>query len=76
MIKTCVFHKPTASNSIFDIINKFGLNKLLENKRTSIYFNDQMRVSIDKKVIRVLIYDDKNTNLIEKIRGYFYDDIY
>lgn len=71
MIKTYVFHKPTASSGVFDIINKLNLNKLLENKRTSIYCNDQMRMSVDKKVIRVLVYDDKNTNLIEKIRGCF-----
>ena len=78
MIKTCVFHKPAVTDAVLDVIKKFSLHKLLENKRTSIYSNDQMRMSIDQKVIRILIYDDKNTNLLENIRGYFYEyeDIY
>lgn len=76
MIKTCVFRKPTVSNDNFDIIHRFNLNKLLSNNRTSIYSNDEMRVSIDKKVIRVLIYDDRNITLLEKLRGYFYGDEY
>lgn len=76
MIKNCVFRKPTVSNDNFNIIHKFGLNKLLENKRTSIYSNEEMRVSIDKNVIRILIFDDKNTELLENLRGCFYGNDY
>lgn len=76
MNKTCVFQKPTASNDNLNIIHKFSLDKILENKRTTIYCNEEMRVSIDKNVIRILIFDSDNTNLIEKLRGYFYGNEY
>lgn len=73
MNKNCVFRKPSNSN---DMIHFFSLNKILTNSRTSIYENDQMRFSIDSRVVRVLIYDASNKELIEKIRTYFYGEKY
>lgn len=76
MSKACVFRKNTDSNVNFNIVNKYRLKKLLENKRTSIYSNEEMRVSIDKSVVRVLIFDENNIKLLENLRGYFYGNDY
>lgn len=73
MIKNCVFHLPSDPD---DMVYKFNLKKIIKNPRTSIYQNEYARFSIDKKVVRVLIYDDKNVDLLEKIRRYFYGEEY
>lgn len=73
MNKNCVFHLPSDSN---DMVHKFNLNEVLKNKRTSIYQNEYVRVSIDKQVVRVLLFDEKNIDLLEKMRKYFYGEEY
>ncbi|MBD5395898.1 MAG: hypothetical protein HDR71_16925 [Lachnospiraceae bacterium] len=73
MYKNCVFRLPANSN---DMIYKFNLNQLLTNSRTSIYQNDFARFSIDNKVVRVLLFDENNIDLLEQIRTYFYGDAY
>lgn len=73
MIKTCVFHLPNDSK---DMINKFKLNKVLSNSRTSIYENRNMRFCIDKKVVRVLLYNGNDNVLLEQVRNYFYGEKY
>lgn len=74
MIKNCVFH-PT-KDSKDKIVKMFDLKEVLMNSRTSIYQNNKMRFSFDKNVTRVLIFDDGNVELIEKIRNYFYGEEY
>ena len=58
------------------MVHKFNLNEVLKNKRTSIYQNEYVRVSIDKQVVRVLLFDEKNIDLLEKMRKYFYGEEY
>lgn len=73
MIDSFVFHLPADNN---DMIHKFKLKNILNNSRTSIYQNDFARFSIDKNVIRVLLFDKNNKTLLEEIRNYFYGEEY
>lgn len=72
MIKDYFFRLPTDSE---DVIHTFNLKKVLENPRTAIYQNENMRFSFDKTVVRVLLYDD-NAELLEQIYSYFYGEEY
>lgn len=74
MNRTYVFNKPPGLNN--EVINTFDLKKVLSNDRTTILQNEEMRFSIDSKVIRVLLFDQNNTALLEKLRNYFYGDAY
>lgn len=74
MNKSYVF-RPLNNTDNSQLIHKFGLNYVLSNGRTSIYENSNMRLSIDKKVIRVLLFDD-NKILLENLRNYFYGEEY
>lgn len=73
MTKSLVFNLPSDS---VDMVHIFKLEKLLSNARTSIYQNDDMRLSIDTKVVRVLLFNENNANLLEQIRKYFYGEDY
>ncbi len=73
MSKRYVFHLPSDPN---DMVHKFHLNKVLKNARTSIYQNEYARFSIDKQVVRVLLFDDQNIDILEKVRNYFYGEEY
>ena len=66
------FHKPSDENEIIDFINDFSLHLRLENDRTKIYESNQMRGSIDSSVIRVLIFQETNTQLVEGLDKYLY----
>lgn len=70
MIRSCVFRLPADSK---EVINTFHLEKILANERTSIYQNDEMRFSFDKKVLRVLIFDGEKEKT-EKLYKYFYGE--
>lgn len=74
MIKDYVFQKPADSKE--NLISFWGLCKLLENDRTAIYQNGEMRLSIDQKVVRVVIFDEENDGLKERLRRYFYGEEY
>lgn len=74
MTKNCIFVKPHDSEE--KIAERFELKKILSNERTSMYQNDDMRVCIDKKVIRVLVFNNENTPLMDKIYNYFYGEQY
>jgi len=65
------FIKPFHKEHI--IANEFGLNLVLKNKRISIYENEDVRFSFDKKVVRVLLYNNKNIELKQRIKNYFYE---
>lgn len=69
MIKNYVFSLPPDPN---DIIHTFNLKKIKNTDRTSIYENSLSRFSIDKNVVRVLLFDANNAEFIEIIRNYFY----
>ena len=74
MINYYVFQLPTDSKE--NLINVFNLHKILENSRTTILQNDEMRFSIDKKYVRVKFFGNDNQYLLEKLRNYFYGDTY
>lgn len=74
MIKNCVFQLPNDSKD--KMAETFNLNHILSNDRTMIFQNDEMRFCVDKKVVRVIIFDEANICLLEKIRHYFYGDEY
>lgn len=73
--------EPVCENLIFlrprflkkeKVIDEFNLDFKSESKRTSIYQNEDVRFSFDKKIIRVLLYNRNNTELKRKIENYFY----
>lgn len=74
MIKNCVFQLST--NSKENMIQTFDLHQITSNNRTSIFQNEEMRFCIDKKVIRVVLFDKDNEILLEKLRKYFYGEEY
>lgn len=55
------------------VVNEFGLKHVFTNNRTSIYENEDARFCFDKKVIRVLLYDNGNKELKSRIQDYFYE---
>lgn len=73
MYSTMIFERPSLDNSI--ITEKFDLDFIYENKRTSVYGNKKVRFSFDKNVIRVLLYDGNNFELADEIEGFFDNEI-
>ncbi len=53
------------------VLSKFNLVFDYKYDDTSMYECDDFRVSIDLSVIRILVYDSSNYNLIKKIKYYF-----
>ena len=72
MDKSFVFYSPLDSDKV---IKKFNLKKITSNERTSIYQNDKMRFSFDKKVLRVLVFND-NKETTNTLYNYFYGGQY
>lgn len=69
-----VFHRLTEAK-MTQFIHTFNLKKILSNSRTTIYENKNMRVSSDKKVVRVLLFSEDQT-LLEQLRNTFYGEKY
>ena len=75
MTKSYNFLLPNNFNE--NTIHMFNLRKVLANDRTTIFQNDEMRFCIDSgKVVRVLLFDENNNILLEKLRNYFYGEEY
>lgn len=72
MTKNLIFIKP--KNKENQIINDFNLQEVLKNDRTHIYQNKELRMSFDKEVIRVLVFNSEDKNLIETLEKYFYEE--
>lgn len=72
MTENLLFQKKTID--VEKLITDFNLHHILTNNRTVIYENKDMRVSIDKKVIRVLVFEGYKRELIERIKEYFYNN--
>lgn len=51
-----VLNKRKNIKHISSIIQELKLTNTLKNKRTSIWENDDLQISIDKSIIRILIY--------------------
>lgn len=65
-------YKNNNKTKLYDIIKNYGLNKTLFNKRTIVFENDFMKVSIDKKVIRFNIYKG-NWELAKQLKYLLYE---
>lgn len=78
MSELFVFRIPTASKEKNDFVYDLGLNlqKILSNSRTTIYQNEEMRLCIDEKIVRIKLFDNNNYKLIEKLREFFYGEEY
>lgn len=72
MYKNLVFSKPPVCDT--EIKKMFGLTDVLENDRTTILENNDMLLSIDESVIRVMLFDDSDKALLKKIKKYFYGE--
>lgn len=72
MDKSFVFCSSLDSDKI---IENFNLTKITSNDRTSIYQNDKMRFSFDKKVLRILVFND-NKDTTNILYNYFYGEQY
>lgn len=78
MTESLVFRIPVTSKDTENFVYDLGLNlkKVLSNDRTTIFQNSDMRLSVDKKHVRVLLFNNKNEMLLEYIREYFYGEEY
>lgn len=54
------------------VIKAFAVEKLMENDRTVIYQNKSLRMAFDKKVVRVLVFQEDET-IERKLYRYFYE---
>ncbi len=78
MGKTYMFRIPTTCKDKYQLVKELNLDLkyVVSNQRTAIYQNSDMRLSLDKTVARVLLFDGNNRTLLEKIRKYFYGEEY
>ena len=54
------------------VIKAFAVEKSMENDRTVIYQNKSLRMAFDKKVVRVLVFQEDET-IGRKLYRYFYE---
>ena len=70
MYKNLTFLNKKRRNQIDKIIQEnLNLIPILKNRRTHIFQNKYLAISVDKKITRVLIYDQHNYELEKKIQG-------
>lgn len=55
-MKYIILNKNKNTKKMKQIIKKLNLSKSIENKRTTIWKNEDIQISIDKSIIRILIY--------------------
>ena len=68
-MKNYVFQMPLDR---LTVIKAFAVEKLIENDRTVIYQNKSLRMAFDKKVVRVLVFQEDET-IERKLYRYFYE---
>ena len=68
-MKNYVFQMPLDR---LTVIKAFTVEKLIENDRTVIYQNKSLRMAFDKKVVRVLVFQEDET-IERKLYRYFYE---
>ena len=62
-----VINKKKNIGKMSKLIKNFNLHKSLKNQRTIIWENDKLHVSIDKKLIRIIIYRKDEIEHYQKI---------
>ena len=55
-----VLDKRKNFSRISSIIKNYNLKNTLKNRRTSIWENDDLEISIDKYIIRIMIYSNED----------------
>lgn len=55
-----VLNKRKNFSRISSIIKNLNLKNTLKNRRTSIWENDDLEISIDKYIIRIMIYSNED----------------
>ena len=69
-----VLDKRKNFSRISSIIKNLNLKNTLKNRRTSIWENDDLEISIDRTIIRVLIFKSKDISYYNKFfRGKYYE---
>lgn len=58
--------------SIDTIVTELSLTLVVKNGRTKIYQNSDMRMSVDNKVVRILLFRHENVELEDKLDQFFY----
>lgn len=48
---------------IYSILKELGLENTFSNYRTSIWENEDVHISVDRKVIRILSYEGRNDSV-------------
>lgn len=48
---------------IYSILKELGLENTFSNYRTSIWENEEVHISVDRKVIRILSYEGRNDSV-------------
>lgn len=62
-----ILNKKKNINKISNILNDLELKKTFKNKRTEIWENDDLQISIDKSIIRILIFSNNDVEHYKKI---------
>ena len=60
-------NKKNNTKKILRTIKQLGLKKCLKNSRTTIWENDDLQISIDKSIIRILIYSKDDISYYHSI---------
>lgn len=69
-----ILNKRKYIKKINNILDKYNLEKTFKNFRTEIWENDDIQISIDRTIIRVLIFKPKDILYYnEFFRGKYYE---
>lgn len=60
-------NKKNNTKKVLKTIKQLGLRKCLKNSRTTIWENDDLQISIDKSIIRILIYSKDDISYYNSI---------
>lgn len=62
-----ILNKRKNKKSVYSIIENTHMKKSFKNKRTTIWESDDIQISIDRTLIRVLVYNDMDIQTYKKI---------
>lgn len=58
-----------SKKQIYSFLKEMGLKNTFSNYRTSIWENEEVYISVDRKVTRILSYDGKSENVKKMINN-------
>lgn len=65
--KYIILNKKTNLKKVLSIIKELNMHQSLKNRRTTIWENADMQISIDSSIIRILIYSNTDVKHYSKI---------